>query len=83
MQKKYHDFPEMATESISAYTKVENEKTVPMWTKEEVDEIVAGQVHSYNIYQACCITNSVSDVIIFQYRALYSFWLDSTRHLVH
>jgi len=41
--QKYNDFPEMATESISAYTKVENGKTVPMWTKEEVDEIVAGQ----------------------------------------
>ena len=83
MQKKYHDFPEMATESISAYTKVENEKTVPMWTKEEVDEIVAGQVHLDNIYQTCYITNSASDVTIFQFRALYSFWLDLTRQLIH
>jgi len=41
--EKYHDFPEMATESISAYTKDENGKTTPMWTKEEVDEIVAAQ----------------------------------------
>jgi len=34
----------MATESISNYTKEENGKTVPMWTKEEVNEIVAAQV---------------------------------------
>jgi len=45
--QKYHDFPEMATESISAYTKDENGKTTPMWTKEEVDEIVAAQVGLY------------------------------------
>lgn len=40
---KYHDFPEMASESISAYTKEENGTTRPMWNKEEVDEIVAAQ----------------------------------------
>ena len=42
--KKYYDFPETATESISSYTKQENGKTVPMWNKEQVDEIVAAQV---------------------------------------
>jgi len=41
--QKYHDFPEIATESISAYTKKENGKTVPMWNKEQVNEIVTAQ----------------------------------------
>ena len=43
-EKKFHDFPEMAAESISAYTKEENGKTVPMWNKEQVNEIVTAQV---------------------------------------
>ena len=42
-EKKFHDFPEMAAESISAYTKEENGKTVPMWNKEQVNEIVTAQ----------------------------------------
>jgi len=41
--EKFHDFPEMAAESISAYTKEENGKTVPMWNKEQVNEIVTAQ----------------------------------------
>lgn len=41
--QKYNDFPEEAIQSISAYTKQEKGKTVPMWNKEEVDEIVAAQ----------------------------------------
>lgn len=46
-RKKFHDFPETATESVSSYTKEENGQTNPMWTKEEVGEIVAAQVTSY------------------------------------
>lgn len=42
--KQYNDFVEAATESISAYTKEVNGKTVPMWEKEEVDEIIAAEV---------------------------------------
>ena len=42
--KKFNDFPEMAAEAISSYTKEENGKIVPMWTKQEVEEIVASQV---------------------------------------
>ena len=34
----------MAAEAISSYTKEENGKIVPMWTKQEVEEIVASQV---------------------------------------
>ena len=34
----------MAAEAISSYTKEQNGKTVPMWSKEEVDEIVTAQV---------------------------------------
>ena len=34
----------MARELITAYTKEENGKKVPMWNSEEVDEIVAAQV---------------------------------------
>ena len=45
--KKYYDFPETATESISSFTKQENGKTVPMWNKEQVDEIVAAQVNLF------------------------------------
>jgi len=41
--EKFHDFPEIASESISAYTKEENGKVVPNWTPGEVDEIVAAQ----------------------------------------
>jgi len=41
--EKFHDFPETATESVSSYTKEENGQTNPMWTKEEVGEIVAAQ----------------------------------------
>lgn len=42
--KKYNDFVEAATESISEYTKVVDGKSVPVWNKEEVDEIVIAQV---------------------------------------
>ena len=42
--KKFNDFPEIATEAISSYTKEENGKTVPMWTKQEVEDIVGAQV---------------------------------------
>jgi cytochrome P450 len=41
--QKYHDFVEVATEAIMDYTKEENGKKVPMWEREEVDEIVAAQ----------------------------------------
>jgi len=41
--EKFYDFPETATESISAYTKEEDGKVVQMWTKEQVDEIVTAQ----------------------------------------
>ena len=42
--KKFNDFPEIATEAFSSYTKEENGKTVPMWTKQEVEDIVGSQV---------------------------------------
>jgi len=41
--QKFHDFPEAASESVSAYTKEENGKTVPMWSNEEIKEIVTAQ----------------------------------------
>jgi len=41
--QKFHDFPESASEAISAQTKTENGKTVPAWSQEEVNEIVAAQ----------------------------------------
>jgi len=61
--QKYYDFPETATESISSFTKQENGKTVPMWNKEQVDEIVAAQATIFmvagydttaNTLTACC-----------------------------
>jgi len=42
--QKFNDFPEMAAEAISSYTKEENGKIVPMWTKQEVEDIVGAQV---------------------------------------
>ena len=49
--QKYNDFVEVATETIADYKKEVNGKTVPMWTKEEVDEIVASQVR-YNKFRS-------------------------------
>ena len=43
---KYHDFIETATEAILEHKKEVDGKTVPMWTKEEVEEIVVAQVGS-------------------------------------
>lgn len=43
-QKKYHDFIEVATETISDYSKEVDGKKVPMWNREEVNEIVIAQV---------------------------------------
>lgn len=63
--QKFHDFPETATETVSSYTKEENGKTKPMWTKEEVDEIVAAQSTVFLLAGfdttattlACCLFN--------------------------
>jgi len=41
--QKYHDFPEMTRELITAYTKEVNGKKVPMWDGEEIDELVTAQ----------------------------------------
>ena len=38
----------MATKSISGFTKEVNGQTVPMWNKEEIDEIIAGVVINLN-----------------------------------
>lgn len=42
--QKYHDFVEVATDAIMEYTKTIDGKEVPIWTREEVDEIVTSQV---------------------------------------
>ncbi|XP_032791001.2 cytochrome P450 3A14 [Daphnia magna] len=42
-KENYHDFIEIANESISEFTKEVDGKTVPMWTREEIDEIIMGQ----------------------------------------
>ena len=41
--QKYHDFVEIAAEAINEYKKEVDGKEVPMWDKEEVDEIVIAQ----------------------------------------
>jgi len=41
--QKFHDFPEMTAQAIASYTKEENGKKVPMWTEEQVSEIVTAQ----------------------------------------
>lgn len=43
--QKYHDFVEIAKNAIAGYTKIENGNEVPVWNKEEVDEIVTSQVY--------------------------------------
>ncbi len=43
-KQKYHDFVEAATETIMEYKKEVNGEMVPIWTREEVDEIVIAQV---------------------------------------
>lgn len=48
-EQNYHDFIEIANESISEFTKEVDGKTVPMWTREEIDEIIMGQVWSKNL----------------------------------
>ncbi|XP_046449635.1 cytochrome P450 3A14-like [Daphnia pulex] len=41
--EKFNDFIEAADEAISAFTKVVDGKTVPMWNRETIDEILMGQ----------------------------------------
>ncbi|XP_046449629.1 cytochrome P450 3A14-like [Daphnia pulex] len=42
-KEKFHDFIEAADEAISEFTKEVDGKPVPIWTREEIDEIVMGQ----------------------------------------
>jgi cytochrome P450 family 3 subfamily A len=42
--KKFHDFIELADEAISDFTKEVDGETVPMWSREEIDEIIMAQV---------------------------------------
>ena len=43
--KKFHDFIELAGEAISDFTKEVDGKTVPLWSREEIDEIIMAQVY--------------------------------------
>jgi hypothetical protein len=52
--QKYHDFVEIAKNAIAGYTKIENGNEVPVWNKEEVDEIVTSQVYSDIVYCLSC-----------------------------
>ncbi|XP_046449634.1 cytochrome P450 3A14-like [Daphnia pulex] len=42
-KQKFNDFIELADEAISEYTKEVDGKTVPMWTREAIHEIIMGQ----------------------------------------
>ncbi|EFX88290.1 hypothetical protein DAPPUDRAFT_311602 [Daphnia pulex] len=42
-KEKFHDFIELADEAISDFTKEVDGKTVPMWSREEIDEIIMAQ----------------------------------------
>ena len=44
LMKKFHDFIELADEAISDFTKEVDGETVPMWSREEIDEIIMAQV---------------------------------------
>jgi len=61
--QKFNDFIETATEAIGNYTREENGKQVPIWTKEQVDEIVTSQAMLFmvagysttaNVLTSCC-----------------------------
>ena len=45
LTQKYNDFIDIASEVIAEQTREVNGKEVPMWTQEEVDEIVVAQVN--------------------------------------
>ena len=47
--QKFHDFIEVATESVMNHTKEVDGKTVAMFDKEEVDEIIIAQVKTNNL----------------------------------
>jgi hypothetical protein len=53
--KKYHDFIEVADEAISEFTREVDGKTVPMWSPEEIKEIVMGQVREYSFHSWVCL----------------------------
>ncbi|KAK4025607.1 hypothetical protein OUZ56_014666 [Daphnia magna] len=42
-KEKYHDFIEVVDESISQFTKTVDGETVPMWSREVMDEIIISQ----------------------------------------
>jgi hypothetical protein len=44
----------MADEAISEYTKEVDGKTVPMWSRDEIEEIIMGQVF--------CVLNIIQSV---------------------
>ena len=44
LMKKFHDFIELADEAISDFIKEVDGETVPMWSREEIDEIIMAQV---------------------------------------
>ena len=76
--KKFHDFPEAASESVSAYTKEENGKTVPMWSNEEIKEIVTAQVVQKNRLFSLDFANSITFLRVF-----YFCWLVLTQRPTH
>ncbi len=47
-EQKFNDFIELADEAISEFMKEVDGKTVPMWTREAIDEIVMGQANILN-----------------------------------
>jgi cytochrome P450 family 3 subfamily A len=49
-KQKFNDFIEVLDEAISEFTKVDG-KTVPMWTREAIDEIIMGQVNIINKFR--------------------------------
>ena len=74
--KKYHDFPEMTRELITAYTKEVNGKKVPMWDGEEIDELVTAQV--FISFKAIVLPQVLSFFLLestFFHRLFCSWWL--------
>jgi hypothetical protein len=50
-KQKFNDFIEVLDEAISEFTKEVDGKTVPMWTREAIDEIIMGQVNIINKFR--------------------------------
>lgn len=63
-KQKYHDFIEVADEAISEFTKDVDGKKVAMWPREEIEEIVKGQVKQKFQCPGSCVAQTMPKLAI-------------------